>query len=99
MNSSVTVRACASQAKVCAISFEKRDVCVVNKSRTSRGGTSWLSHALTMGRRPKATCQFSARSLLGKTPYSKPHLTSPTNHTYAKKCNTFSEHHSSSVHK
>ena len=32
MNSSVTVRACASQAKVCAISFEKRGVCGQQKS-------------------------------------------------------------------
>ena len=61
-------RACASQRR-CVLFYHRRGVWF-KKSRTSRVWTSWVSRAPTMGRRPKATCQFSARSTLGKTPYS-----------------------------
>ena len=64
---SVSERARASEG-VCY--FNRREGCGSTKSRTSRVWTSWVSRAPTMGRRPKATCQFSARSTLGKTPYS-----------------------------
>ena len=64
---SVSERARASEG-VCY--FNRREGCGSTESRTSRVWTSWVSRAPTMGRRPKATCQFSARSTLGKTPYS-----------------------------
>ena len=50
--------------------FNRREGCGSTKSRTSRVWTSWVSRAPTMGRRPKATCQFSARVHTREDPYS-----------------------------
>ena len=87
---SVSERARASEG-VCY--FNRREGCGSTESRTSRVWTSWVSRAPTMGRRPKATCQFSARSTLGNTPYSCRLLTTLLTTPNVRCRCTFSEHH------
>ena len=88
---SVSERARASEG-VSSFCLEKRGV--VAKTRTSRMVVSGFSTALSMGRRPKAIGPISSETTIRDHPVLETTPDLPTNHTYAKKCNTFSEHHS-----